>query len=208
MPNLLRIDASARTIGSHSRNLANELQDMWLHNHPKGLVQHRDLVIAPIAALKNETIAGFYTAEENLTKSLRKATSQSDELIAELMNADALLISTPMYNFTLPAVLKAWIDQVVRIHKTFGFSDDGNPIGLVKGKTAYITIAMGAQFTGTALESMDFLRPYLKSLLGFIGFEEVEFFVVESTVVDEEQRLQNIEKAHVAMANLFSNEVA
>ncbi len=208
MPNLLRIDASARQNESHSRALADELQSQWLMAHPDGKVLRRDLAKNPIGPIENDTIVGYYTPEEAMTNPLRDATALSDELISELNNADALLISTPMYNFTVPAVLKAWIDQVVRIHKTFGFSDDGNLQGLVKGKPAYITIAIGAQFSGTPLASMDFLRPYLKSLLSFIGFEQVEFFSTESTTMDEKQMVLNRENALAEIAELFSAEVA
>ncbi len=208
MPNLLRIDASARMNDSHSRRLADEIETLWLANHQDAVVQRRDLAKQPIGPIENETIAGYYTPDEAMTDSLRQATELSDKLIAELMQADALLISTPMYNFTVPAVLKAWIDQVVRIHKTFGFSDDGNLQGLVKGKPAYITIAIGAQFTGTPLVGMDFLRPYLKSLLGFIGFEQVEFISVESTTMDENQLALNKENALIEIANLFQKAVA
>jgi len=208
MPNLLRIDTSARINDSHSRTLADELQAQWLASQPGGEVQQRDLAKDPIGPIENDTIVGYYTPEEAMTDQLRQATAQSDRLIAELMNADALLISTLIYNFGVPAVLKVWIDQVVRINQTFGFSDDGNLQGLVKGKLAYITIASGAQFTGTPLATMDFLRPYLKSLLGFIGFEQVEFFSVESTTMDEKQMALNKENALAEMASLFAKAVA
>lgn len=208
MPILLRIDASARISDSHSRNLADELEAKWLATHPNGVVQRRDLVKEPIGPLENDTIVGYYTPEDAMTDHLRQATAQSDTLIAELLGADELLISTPMYNFTLPAVLKAWIDQVVRIHKTFGFDDEGNIQGLVKGKPAYITTALGAQFTGTPLESMDFLHPYMKAVLGFIGFEDVKFFSVECTTMDEKQFSENKDNTLAEITNLFAKAVA
>lgn len=208
MQKLLRIDASARTNDSHSRSLADEVQAHWLATHPGGVVQLRDLAKEPIEHIENNTIIGYYTGEEDLTDPLRNATAQSDKLINELMSVDALLISTPMYNFTIPSVLKAWIDQVVRIHKTFGYAEDGNLQGLVKNKPVYITTALGAQFTGTPLVSMDFLHPYLKSVLGFIGFEQIEFFSVESTAVDENQFALTKENALAEIANLFPKAVA
>jgi len=208
MPNLLRIDTSSRINDSHSRNLADEVQAQWLAAHPDGVVQQRDLVKHAIGHIENNTIVGYYTPEEEMNDQLRQATAQSDELIAELMRADGLLISTPMYNFSVPSVLKAWIDQVVRINKTFGFSDDGNLLGLVKGKPAYITVAVGAQFTGTELESLDFLRPYLKTLLGFIGFNDVKFYSVECTIRDENQFAQNKKNALWEISETFSKAVA
>lgn len=208
MQKLLRIDSSARINDSHSRSLADEVQAQWLATHPGGVVQLRDLSKEPIEHIENDTIVGYYTGEEDMTDPLRNATAQSDKLIDELMGADALLISTPMYNFTIPSVLKAWIDQVVRIHKTFGYAEDGNLQGMVKNKPAYIATALGAQFTGTPLVAMDFLHPYLKSVLGFIGFEQIEFFSVESTAVDENQFALSKENALADIAKLFPKEVA
>lgn len=208
MPNLLRIDASVRVTDSHSRALADELQARWRSATPGATVIQRDFAKNPVLAIENDTVIGYYTPEENMTPELRLATAQSDQLIAELMDADALLISTPMYNFTVPSVLKAWIDQVVRVHKTFGFDDAGNVFGMVKNKPAYIAVALGAQFTGTALTEMDFLRPYLKSLLGFIGFEQVEIFTVESTAQDEKLMALSKQKTMEEIDNLFARAVA
>jgi len=208
MPNLLRIDASVRVTDSHSRSLADELQSRWLQANPGGKVNERDLANNPVRALENDTVIGYYTSEENMTETLRQATAQSDMLIAELMDSDALLLSTPMYNFSVPAVLKAWIDQVVRMHKTFGFDDAGNVYGMVKNKPAYVAIALGAQFTDTPLMAMDFLRPYLKSLLGFIGFEQVEVFTVESTAQDKDLMEVSKQKMITQIEELFSQAVA
>lgn len=208
LPTLLRIDASIRITDSHSRSLADELQSRWLQATPGGRVNERDLAKNPVHALENDTVIGYYTPEEKMTDVLRQATAQSDNLIAELMNADALLISTPMYNFTVPAVLKAWIDQVVRMHKTFDFDEAGNVVGLVKNKSAYVAIALGAQFTDTPLMAMDFLRPYLKALLGFIGFEQVEIFTIESTAQDKDLMELSREKMISKIEDLFSQAVA
>jgi len=208
MPTLLRIDTSARINDSHSRALADELQARWQAANPGGVVQQRDLATTPIGPIENETIVGYYTPADDMTEALRQATAESDALIAELQAADALLISTPMYNFTVPAVLKAWIDQVVRIHKTFGFNEAGEALGLVKDKPAYITTAIGAQFSGTPLASMDFLRPYLQALLGFIGFEDVSCFSVESTAVDEKQFAKSKENAVTEIERLFAKVAA
>jgi len=208
MPHLLRIDSSARTHDSHSRDLANAVQSHWLAAHPGGQTAQRDLSLNPIESIKNETIIGYYTPEQELTESLRRATALSDTLIAELIQTDVLLLSTPMYNFTVPAVLKAWIDQIMRINKTFGFSKEGDLQGLLKNKTAYITVAIGTQLTGTPLEAMDYLRPYLKTVLSFIGFEQVEFFSIESTAMDEKQMAVNKENTMREITAMFQSAVA
>lgn len=208
MPTLLRIDTSARISDSHSRELADAIQAEWQAAHPAGHVNQRDLVSNSIGHIQNETIAGYYTPEEQMTEQLRHATAQSDELIAELQQADAILLSTPMYNFSMPSALKAWIDQVVRVNKTFAVEPDGNMVGIVDSKPVYIAVAAGAQFTGTALESLDFLRPYLQTVLGFIGLTDIHFYSVESTAMDLEMFGRNREQVLEQIGEMFTAEVA
>lgn len=204
MATLLRIDASARTENSHSRCLADTVEALWLKAHPGGELVVRDLVTQPVAYITDETINGFYTAPDDMSDALRQATALSDELIAELLAADSLLLSVPMYNFSVPAVLKAWIDQVVRINHTFAIDENGLS-GLIKDKQAYVTTAIGAQFSGTPLEAYDFLRPYLKSLLGFLGFEKIEMFSVESTTMDEQQFKLNQQEVTQTIKQAFAD---
>jgi FMN-dependent NADH-azoreductase len=205
MATLLRIDASARTEGSHSRALADEVEAGWLRLNPDGEVVSRNLAQDPVALITNDTIAGYYTPADELTDELRQATALSDQLIAEIMAADSLLISTPMYNFSIPAVLKAWVDQIVRINHTFGFDPATGLVGLIKNKSAYVSVAMGAQFTGTPIEGYDFVRPYMKSLLGFLGFEQVEIFSLEATTTDEQQINTGMQEAVQQIKTAFSS---
>lgn len=185
MSTLLRIDTSARHEGSHSRKLADLLQHQWQSNHPEGQVVQRDLNQPRIPHIEQKTIEAYYTPAEQKTPAHFKATALSDQLIAEVQAADTLLISTPMYNFSVPSALKAWIDQVVRIGVTFGYDAETGPYGLLQNKTAYIVTASGAPFAGTELASMDHLAPYLKTVLGFIGFNPVEVISFEGTTMDE-----------------------
>lgn len=193
MATLLRIDASARTEDSHSRSLGDVLQAEWSRAHPEGEVVVRDLARQAVAYINDATIKAYYTPPDDMTDASRQATILSDELIAELLAADTLLITTPMYNFSIPAVLKGWIDQIVRVNHTFGVDENGLH-GLIKNKQAYIATAYGTQFSGTPLEAYDFLRPYLKTLLEFLGFERVDIFSVESTSMDEQQMNLNLQE--------------
>lgn len=185
MPQLLRIDASSRLAGSHSRELADQFERAW---RARGLgyeVVRRDLVATPIPQIEQLTIAGFYTQADQMTPELRLATALSDELIGEVLAADELLIATPMYNFTVPSALKAWIDQVVRIGKTFAF-DGANFQGLVKARRAVVISAYGAggYLKGGPFAAADYCGPYLKFLLNFLGIANVESIAVEATVGD------------------------
>ncbi len=186
--NLLRIDASSRLENSYSRQLADAFINHWKQKTPDSIISSRNIIQSPIEHISDTTIQGFYTPEEAMDNTLKSATALSDQLIAELQNCDTLLISTPMYNFSIPSALKAWIDQIVRINKTFSY-DGANFNGLLtKGKKAYIIAAYGgAGYTGNGdFTSANFLEPYLQFVLTFLGFEEVKFFSVEATTAEQE----------------------
>jgi len=207
MTKLLRIDASARQQGSHSRKLANLLQDEWLSAHPDGKIVHRDLISPVIPQIEEKTVEGYFTPAEQMTSELRDATALSDLLISEVQAADTLLISTPMYNFTLPASLKAWIDQIVRIGVTFGYNDNNEVQGLLENKTAYIITVAGIPFAGTEMATMDHLVPYLKTVLSFIGFSAIEVISMEGTTLDEESFKVIEQQAHNSVMSLFKSPV-
>jgi FMN-dependent NADH-azoreductase len=185
MTRLLRIDASSRTDDSYSRQLTDQFLDHWFQAHPDDELVVRDLVRYPVPHIAQETITGFYTPAEQFSDGLRQATALSDELITELKAADLVLISTPMYNFTLPSALKAWVDHVVRIGHTFSFSPDSGFAGLLQDKRAVVVTASGAAFSSETMQPMDFLTPYLKTLLGFLGFQKVDVITLEGTTIDE-----------------------
>lgn len=200
MPNLLRLDASSRLTGSRSRDLGDYLSRRLVERQPDLTLVRRDLTTDPLQHIADETIAGFYTPPEGMTDQMRAATAISDELIDELQSADALLIATPMYNFGVPSALKAWIDQVVRINRTFGY-DGQNFTGLVTGKPAYLALAYGAggYAAGQLFSAMNFLHPYLDGLLRFLGFTEVHGFAVELTTADEPTVAANVASARAAI---------
>ncbi len=185
MARLLRIDASARLHGSHSREIADYFQTRWLQQHPDDEVVARNLLRDPVPHIEDATISGFYTPASEHDAGLKTATALSDQLIEELMSSDLLLISTPMYNFSLPSVLKAWVDQIVRIGYTFNFDPDTGFTGLVQGKRAVVVTATGAVFSNPAMSAFNYLDPYLRTLLGFLGITDSHFVSVEGTTTDE-----------------------
>lgn len=182
-PKLLRIDASSRSEGSHSRRLADAVETHWKKRHPTGVVVLRDLALRPVPHIHASTIAGFYTPADQLTPQLKEATALSDELIGELKSASTVLISSPIYNFSIPSALKAWIDQVIRVGHTFAY-DGSNFQGLVTGPDAVLALAYGAGGYEGPLAAMDHLKPYLSALLGFIGIQNVRSVAVEATTAD------------------------
>ncbi len=181
MPHLLRINSSARRAGSVSRDLGDKFEAAWRARGAGFSVAQRDLADGSVPQISQATIAGFYTAPSDMTAELRAATALSDTLIAELKAADELLITVPMYNFTVPAALKAWIDQIVRINHTFSY--DGQRFqGLLTARRAIVISAYGAGgYLGGPLAPADYCVAYLKFLLGFLGITNVEHIGVEAT---------------------------
>ena len=195
MTHILRIDASSRPAavpsdpreGSFSRAIADHIQQAVERAHPGATITELDLARAPVPHISDATIKGYYTPAEAMTDESRGATALSDRLIADLQRSDVLLLSVPIYNFSVPSALKAWIDQIVRINATFAY-EDGQFRGLLSGKRAYVALAYGAGGYGSngPLQAYDYLRPYLQMILNFIGIEEVHFFSIEATTADPE----------------------
>ena len=196
MTTFLRIDASSRFSGSHSRDLGDYFETEWVKKNSGARILRRDLVANPIPHIVDKTIAGFYTPPEQVTDEIQKALALSDELISEIKSADVILLTVPMYNFSIPSALKAWIDHIVRIGHTFSF-DGKNFSGLVTGKEIYVTAAYGAggYVNSGPFSAMNFLESYLKAIFGFLGFSDVRFFAVESTTIDPALAAANANRA-------------
>ena len=176
MPHLLKIDVSPRGDSSISRRLGKQFLAEWQKNHAGAQITSRDLAITSLPYVDLPWIAGAFTAPDQHTDEHRAALKISDDLIAELNAADQILITTPMYNFAIPAVLKAWIDHIVRAGKTFRVTPEGGYQGLLEGKKVTVIIASGGAYPpGTPYESYDLEIPYLRHILGFIGLTDVTF---------------------------------
>ena len=201
MPTLLRIDSSSRRDASHSRALADAFEAAWSSRFPDATIIRRDLAANPIAHIHETTIAGFYAPAEKLDDTLKAAVALSDRLIEEVNAADTILIATPMYNFTVPSALKSWIDQIVRINRTFSY-DGTNFTGLVKAKRVVVVTAFGAGGYGGALASANFVTPYLKFLFGFLGVADVTVIPAEATTADVATVASNIDRAKAEIFKL------
>lgn len=205
MNNLLRIDTSSRVTGSHSRELGDFFVQAMSDHNSDLQVSTRDLVSLPIEPIHADTIMGFYTPVEAMTPSLKKATHLSDTLITELQSADILLLTVPMYNFSIPSALKAWIDQVVRIGQTFSY-EDGQFTGLVTCKSAYVCVAYGASGYAERGEfyTSNFVEHYLRFLLKFLGIEVVHFISAEATTADDSVLENTVLTAKQEIARLLN----
>jgi len=194
---LLRIDASARHDDSVTRQLGDEFQTRWLVQHPAAQVQHRDLS-QPLPQLDAAWVAANLTDPADRDAAQRAALALSDQLIAELQQADAVLVTVPLYNFAVPAAMKAWIDLVCRARETFAYTEQG-PRGLLKDRPVTIVFASGGVPVGSA---MDFASGYLKHIFGFIGLQDVRLVAAERMNVDPDTALA---EARRQLAALFDD---
>ena len=175
MANVLVIESSARQEGSVSRQLTQAFIEQWKKAHPADSIQVRDLARQPLPHLDMDLLGGWMKPAEQHSAGEQAALARSEQLAAELQAADVLVLAAPMYNFSIPSTLKAWLDHVLRAGVTFRYTAEG-PQGLLVGKRAYVLTARGGVYTGTALDHQE---PYLRQALGFMGITDVEFIHAE-----------------------------
>ncbi|MFV2058764.1 MAG: FMN-dependent NADH-azoreductase, partial [Thiohalomonadales bacterium] len=149
------------------------------------------------------TIESFNTPLAQHTPAIKNASALSETLIAEFQSADVVLLSVPMYNFTIPSVLKAYIDHIVRIGFTFDYHAQKGLYGLLENKHAIVCSAMGSVFSDQKLAAMDHLQPYLKMLLGFIGIEKIDMLCVEGTSTDPQALARSKEIAQAKILDII-----
>lgn len=183
---VLRVDASGRREGSQTRVLADKLIAQ-LQAAGATRVLTRDLA-GGVEFVDEAWINANFTPEEDRTEAQKSRLLGSDALVDEAVQSDVIVIATPIYNFAVPAVLKAWIDQVARARKTFRYTDNG-PVGLLEGKKAYLVVTSGGTEVGS---ETDFATGYLRHILGFIGIDDVTVFAADQLVRHGEQRLESV----------------
>ncbi|WP_311276070.1 NAD(P)H-dependent oxidoreductase [Methylobacterium sp. WCS2018Hpa-22] len=170
MPRLLVVETSPRGDHSISRALTGRFVDRWSAAHPGGEVVERDLMRTDLPFVNAPWLQAYFTPPERHSEEMREVLRLSDELAAELLAADHIVIATPVYNYNVPAALKAWVDHVVRKGLTLGH--DGK--GLVVGKKATVLLASGGVYTqGSPIQDRDIATQYLRMILGVIGITDV-----------------------------------
>ncbi|MFC6633134.1 FMN-dependent NADH-azoreductase [Microbulbifer taiwanensis] len=208
MKKVLKIDASARTVDSEvpayrslSRLLSQHFQERWLEHSSEDLFIHRDVGATPPAFVSQDWIAAVFTPEAQRSTEQRALLALSDQLIDEVTQADLILVSTPMYNYGMPASLKAWFDQVVRVNKTFSFDlarGDFPLQPILSGKTLVLLSSSG-EFgfePGGIRESMNHLGPHVRTLGHYLGVEDFYEIRIEYQEFGDERHSQSIESAY------------
>ena len=170
MPTLLVIESSPRGGQSISRGLTAIFVEQWRERNPDGRVVERDLMESDLPFVTLPWLSAYFTPQELHTPEMQDIIKLSDTLVDELLAADHIVIGTPVYNYNVPAVLKAYIDHIVRKGKTLGFSGEG----LVHGKQCTILMASGGVYTeGSPIRDRDIATSYLRLILKVIGIEDV-----------------------------------
>ena len=172
MTHILLIQSSSNLASSVSRDLSETYVKDYKAAHPDATVTERDLVASPVPHLGVDLLGSFFGKPEALTEAQKTALALSDALVEEIMAASLIVIGVPMYNFSIPSALKAWIDHVVRAGRTFHYTAEG-PRGLVAGKKAVLFLAAGGVYSDGPYKPYDFQETYLRAILGFIGITDV-----------------------------------
>ena len=201
--NILQINSSARTTGSHSTRLAGDIVQRLQASNDKVALTLRDLGKAPVPALDEAALQALFTPAEQRTPAQAARVAQDDALIAEVQAADVLVLGVPMYNFGVPAALKNWIDAIARAGVTFKYTDKG-PVGLLTGKKVYVALARGGLYRDTPADSQ---VPYLKSVLGFLGMTDVQFFYAEGLAMGPEAEKKALASAAAQIEAAFGEAV-
>ncbi len=177
---ILHLDSSASGAGSFSRRLGRELVLGWLGREPEAAVTYRDLNAEPLPFVNDTWVSAAFSPVEKHDHTHTFSLSRSEALIREVEAADVLVIGAPMYNFGIPAALKAWIDQIVRVGRTFLYTP--TPVGLVTGKRAIVLATSGGDALRYEQMGLDFRTGYLRSILGFIGITDIDVVTLVDTM--------------------------
>lgn len=190
MRNVLIINASSRGDNSFSRKLTRFFEREWTKTHPSANFTYRELGKSHIPHITEDWIEGAFKSVDLRTKEEKLALKFSDELVEELKSSDIIVLGSPMYNWSIPSSLKAYIDQVLRMNRTLTINPEmpKSPyVGLLKGKKAYFLLVQGGTGYGPGefYHHMDFQTKYLKTVFNIIGISDTEVISMDSTAMGE-----------------------
>jgi len=195
---LLQINASLFADAGASTTLANEFVAKWRAHNPGATVLVRDFTRDPVPHLTAERFQAFLTKPEEHTVAQQAHAAYSDVLIEELKRADVIVLGVPMYNFDVPSTLKAYFDHIARAGVTFRYTAQG-AVGLLSDKKVYIFAARGGYYVG---QPSDTQSTYLRTFLGFLGLNEVEFVYAEGLAISAETKQSALAHAREEIVRL------
>lgn len=198
MTHVLKINSSLYSGDGQSSRLADQFIGALAERTPGVRVVERDLVREPVPHLDAARFQAFLTRPEERTAEQQAVAGYSDALIEELRAADVVVLGLPMYNFGIASQLKAWFDHVARAGVTFRYTDQG-PVGLLRGKKAYVFATRGGAYAGTPGDTQ---TAYVRQFLAFLGITEVEFVYAEGLAIGPDRREASLAQARATLRNL------
>jgi FMN-dependent NADH-azoreductase len=187
---LLHIDSSALGGASVSRALTRKTVAQWQASHPGTTVEYLDLAVDAPNHLNQDSL-GFRLGQEATTEVQKRENAVSEKLVSQFLAADVVVVGAPMYNFTVPSQLKAWIDRIAQAGRTFRYTEKG-PEGLAGDKTVIVVSSRGGMYAGTPGEVMDHQESYLKTVFGFFGVTDLRFVRAEGAAMGDEAKARGI----------------
>ncbi|MGE0225059.1 MAG: FMN-dependent NADH-azoreductase [Acetobacteraceae bacterium] len=199
---LLHIDSSILGTQSVTRQLGREVVDQWRLRHPGIEITHRDLAVNAPGHLSAESLGARQVAPEQRSPAQQVELALGEELLAEFLAADVIVLGAPMYNFSIPSQLKAWLDRVLVAGRTFRYTEQG-PVGLAGGKQVVIVSARGGIYSEGPAQAMDHQESYLKAALGLAGITDISVIRAEGVNLGAERREQSIAAAQRQISTLL-----
>ena len=203
MSKLLFIKSSILGRDSKSSLVAEEFVETWKVKHQAAQVVTRDLGASPVSHLALDHLGAVMTPADKRSPEQAESVATADVLIGELEEADTIVIASPMYNFSISTNLRAWIDHVVRAGRTFRYTEEGRPEGLLKNKKVVVVTGRGGVYSEGPMTAFDFQEPYLRTILGFIGLTNITFIHVEGLRISADAAAKGIAKARAQIGTVL-----
>lgn len=204
MAKILHLDSSPRAERSISRTLTQKFVTTWQEHRSEDEIIYRDLGHMVIPPVNEAWIAAAFSPSDQVTSEMQQSLQWSDELIDEFIAADYYVLGVPMYNFNVPSNFKAYIDQIVRVNRTFKTSALGFE-GLVSQRKMVIITARGGSFLPeTPMAAFDFQEPFLRAVFGLIGITDLTFIHADNLAAGVEMREQSIAAATAAIQTIIA----
>lgn len=197
--NILQVNTSPRA-GANSTRVADAIAARLQAEHPGASLVKRDFAVTPHPILDAAAISAMFTPADKRTPEQAARIALDEALIAEIQAADVLVLGVPMYNLTVSVQFKAWIDAIARAGVTFRYTDKG-PVGLLGGRKVYVGLARGGMYRGTPIDTE---VPYLKTVLGFLGMTDVNFFYAEGMNMGPDVAARGFASAEAEIAAAFA----
>ncbi|MES2946771.1 MAG: NAD(P)H-dependent oxidoreductase [Pseudomonadota bacterium] len=200
MSKLLHIDSSILGGNSVSRQLTAQIVASWRAAHPGTEVSYLDLAVDTPTHLSAESLGFRLPAGTELSEVQKRENAVSEALVSQFLASDVIVVGAPLYNFAIPSQLKAWIDRIAQVGRTFKYTEKG-PVGLAGGKTVIVASARGGVYsTSDFMQSMEHQESYLKVVFGFVGITDVRFVRAEGLAMGEAAKTAALAAAEIEIA--------